>query len=109
MTDRINDLTSAVDGRNQACYAVPTRSQRFWSFTGFRFHLGEEPKGHELLPGWVQTKIGIHFGFVDRLRLLFSGKLKIYSTVYMDTPSPATCMSRMDWHILKPRSELRGE
>jgi hypothetical protein len=106
-----SDLTAAVGGQPpmNAFYAKPTFWQLFWSRIGFSYHLGDEPKGSELLPGWVQTKIGLHFDFADRIRLLFAGKLIITSTVYMDSPSPQTCMSRMDWHILKPGAKFKQE
>ena len=100
MPDRIGDLTAAVDGRNQVYYSAPTRAQRFWRFMGFKFHLGEDPPGIDLLPGWMQTRMRLHFSWADRLRLLFSGRLHISSSVYFDTPSPNVCKSRMDWHIL---------
>lgn len=87
---------------SQACYAVPTRAQRFWRAVGFRYHFGDDPPDADLLPGWMRTDMGLCFSWSDRLRLLLTGRLRISSIVHFDTPSPDVCKSRMDWHILPP-------
>lgn len=87
---------------SQTFYAMPTFAQRFWRRLGFHYHLGDEPEGNEMLPGWMRTDMRIHFGWVDRLRILVSGRLFIASVVSTDTPSPMVCKSRMDWNIIPP-------
>lgn len=87
----------------QAFYSVylPTRLERLWRSLGFRYHLGEEPEGYDGMQ-FVRTDMGLHFSLKDRLRVLFSGKLFIRSTVYSAEPPPKEPKSRMDWHILPP-------
>lgn len=98
-------MTDATE--NQACCAMPTRRERFWRWAGFRYHLGDEPEGADLLPGWMKTDMHLHFCWRDRLRLLISGKLFVASIVSSDTPSPMVCKSRMDWRILSPSEPWR--
>lgn len=84
-----------------ACY-VPTLRERAWRKLGFRYHLGDEPDGAEVLDGWIRTDIRLEFSLVDRLRLLLTGRLFIASIVHTDTPSPSVCKSRLDWRIYAP-------
>lgn len=91
---------------NTACYALPTRAQRFWRWAGFRYHLGEEPEGADAMAGWMRTDMRIYFDWRDRLRLLLSGRLFIASIVHTDTPSPMVCKSRMDFRIYHPGEKL---
>lgn len=93
--------------QNQACYALPTLAQRFWRSAGFRYHLGDEPEGSEMLPGWMRTDMHMRFGWLDRLRILISGKLFIASILSTDMPSPHVVKSRMDWRILPPGEPWR--
>ena len=85
-----------------AMYAAPTLGQRFWRRAGYAYHLGDEPEGADLLPGWIRTDMHLHFGWADRLRLLLTGKLFVASIVSTDTPSPTVCKSRLDWLIVSP-------
>lgn len=80
---------------------TPTLRERFWRKLGFRYHLGEEPEGPEL-QGWMQTVAGLRLSFTDRLRILLTGHLRIKLTMSIDTPSPATVKTRMDWEIRAP-------
>jgi len=91
-----------TDATNGVYTFKPTLKQRFWRALGFHFHLGEEPEGIDRLPGWMKTEISLNFGWIDRLRLLMTGRLRVHSTVYFDTPSPMVCKSRVDWHALPP-------
>jgi hypothetical protein len=101
----MTDITETP--KNMAFYSVPTRKERFWRAMGFRYHLGDEPEGMEALTGWVQTNMHMTFSWTDRFRLLLTGRLRIVSTVQMDTPSPEKALSRMDWMIYAP-GERRG-
>lgn len=99
-------MTDATHEGRAMC-SRPTIAQRFWRALGFRYHLGEEPKGADELPGWMRTDMRMHFKVADRLRLLISGKLFIASIVSTDTPSAMIAMSRMDWRILDPGEKFR--
>lgn len=94
-------MTNTMENDRAMC-STPTLAQRFWRAMGFVYHLGEEPEDAEALPGWMRTDMRMHFGIVDRLRLLMTGKLFIASIVSTDTPSPTICKSRMDWRIVAP-------
>lgn len=89
---------------HHAYYSVhfPTFRERFWRWVGFRYHLGEDPTEIEALKGWMKTDIRIHFGVMDRLRLLLTGRLFVASVVHMDTASPTICKSRVDFMIHAP-------
>lgn len=86
---------------NQAGYAahhVPTLSERIWRGLGFKYHLGEEPEGIEKLEGWMRTECRMDFSLLDRLRLLFAGRLHITLTQH----TPVQCdysKNRLDWEI----------
>lgn len=88
-------------------YAAPTLRQKFWRACGFRYHLGDDPPDSDLLQGWMRTDMGMNFSWLDRLRILLTGRLRISSIVHFDTPSPAVCKSRMDWYILAPGDDGR--
>jgi len=87
---------------DQAMFHRPTLRERFWKKLGFRYHLGEEPAGIEALSGWMRTDIRLSFSVLDRLRLLFIGRLFVASIVHTDTPLPGICKSRVDWRIAAP-------
>lgn len=61
-----------------AFHYVPTRSERFWRWLGFRYVRTDLPddvdKTH---PGWMLTTVRFKFDWADRLRLLVSGQLHI--------------------------------
>lgn len=79
----------------------PTLPQRIWRAFGFRYHLGTEPEGTETLTGWMCTETRMHFGFLDRLRLLISGRLHIKLVQH----TPVQCdysRNRLDWQIEPP-------
>lgn len=64
----------------------PTFGDRAARFFGYRFDMGVEPPNHEALTeGWARTTTRLHFSLAGRLRLLFSGKLKIDQTHYANT------------------------
>lgn len=86
--------------------AKPTFKQRFWRGLGYRFHLGEEPDDAftQQCKGWIRTTTYLHFGLLDRLRLLFVGRLNVQHTIHTDTPTPTKTYTRMDWQIMPPRS-----
>ena len=91
-----------TDATNNAMYHMPSLRERFWRKIGYTYHLGDEPEGADVLPGWMRTDMRLHFGWADRLRLLLTGRLFIASIVSTDTPSPSVCKSRMDWRIVAP-------
>lgn len=85
-----------------AAVARPTWRQRIFRKLGWRFHLGDEPEGVDGWSGWVKTEIMLKFSVLDRIRLLFSGHLRVYSIVHSDAPSPLRCKSRVDYWIVPP-------
>ncbi len=87
---------------NEAMFHKPTKLERFRRWVGFRYHLGEEPEGVDGLEGWMRTDIRIDFSLLDRLRLLFTGRLLVASIFHTDTPSATVCKSRVDWKIFAP-------
>lgn len=86
--------------------AKPTLAQRAARYFGFRYHLGEDPEGVDAYQGWMVTETRMHFGFLDRLRLLTSGKLHI--KLVQHTPEKVDhSRNRLDWRILPPGEPLR--
>lgn len=81
---------------------VPSLRERFWRKMGFHFHLGDEPPDVDLLKGWMQTRMGINLTFLDRVRILFTGKLRLTLTSHTDTESPSVIKNRFDWEIIPP-------
>lgn len=79
-----------------------TRIERFRRWLGFRYHLGDDPEGVDGLEGWMRTDIRLDFSLLDRLRLLFTGRLLVSSILHTDTTSPNVCKSRVDWKIFAP-------
>jgi hypothetical protein len=79
-------MTVATDPTNGCFYHRPTLAQRLARALGFRFRLGEEPKGADRQPGWAKTKIRLRLSPLDRVRLLATGKLDLDVTHYIDRP-----------------------
>jgi hypothetical protein len=104
MSDEVQEAQPANGG---CFYALPTRTQRFWRWVGFRFHLGDEPEGAETMPGWMQTKAHFQFGIADRIRLLLTGRITVTLSTHIDTPSPDVCKTRLDWLIHAPGDKWR--
>lgn len=96
-------MTEATHG---AFETKPTLAQRAARFFGFRYHLGEDPEGVDAYQGWMVTETRMHFGFLDRVRLLVSGKLHI--KLVQHTPEEVDDFrNRLDWRILPPGEPLR--
>lgn len=77
---------------------APTLSQRAWRALGFRYHLGEAPKDTDNMEGWMCTETRMQFSFLDRLRLLLTGRLYIRLIQHL----PVKCdyaRNRLDWQI----------
>lgn len=70
------------DEMNFAMEYKPSIWERFWRGMGYRHHLNELPDDPEL-PGWLMNEAYIHFGWLDRFRLLLTGRL--YLTTRMAT------------------------
>ena len=81
---------------------VPTIRERVWRKLGFRYHLGEEPEGTDGLEGWMCTNSHFEFTWLDRLRLLMTGRLLVSTFVHHDTPSASVVKTRLDWRIYAP-------
>ena len=86
---------------------VPTFGDKAARFFGFRHHHGPEPRDHEMLTqGWARTDTNLNFTFGDRLRLLFSGKLRISHTHYANLPIDRM-QSRVDLTFYAPWEDDR--
>jgi len=88
--------------QSHAFYAPETFRQKFWRAMGFRTHLGKEPDGVDSLTGWMRTDMRHRFGWLDRLRLLMTGRLNVTLILHTDTPDPQVCKNRLDWRIVPP-------
>lgn len=86
---------------NGAMYHVPTLRERAWRWLGYRYHLGDDPNGIDVLPGWMCTDSHMHFSVADRVRLLLFGRLHIRLVQYTSVQVENT-KNRLDWHILAP-------
>jgi hypothetical protein len=99
----MTDASAANENAKGGCfYAKPTFVQKFWRALGWRYHLGNEPPDADLLQGWSRTDIRFSFGWLDRIRLLFTGRLKVSVTSQFDAPSPSTIKNRTDFRIVEP-------
>lgn len=93
----MNTPTDEVTTLGGYCARTPL-TQRIWRSLGFRYHLGEEPEGIDNLEGWMCTEMRMRFSFLDRLRLLATGRLHIKLVQHL----PVRCdfsRNRMDWQI----------
>lgn len=75
---------AATEPMNLAMKHRPTTLERLARRLGFKFHLGEEPEGVDAWPGWARSEIRFKFPFLDRLRMLVSGRLDVSVTHYAD-------------------------
>ena len=80
---------------------VPTFGDKLKRFLGYKFEHGEDPEGVEAFQGWARTDLRFRFTVLGRIRLLFSGKLKIELTHYANLPID-TMKNRVDLQILSP-------
>lgn len=100
-------MNTAIDenpiGKPHGGYVIyrPTLAERMWRRLGFRYHLGDDPKDSDKLPGWMCTETRMRFSLADRLRLLLTGRLYIRLVQH----TPVQCdfsRNRLDWHIEPP-------
>jgi hypothetical protein len=71
----MKESTDLHDIEKSLCYEyVPTLSDRFWRFLGFRAHFPEPTEEMSAMKGWIRTDTAIRFSAADRLRLLVSGR-----------------------------------
>ncbi len=78
---------------------LPTKTERFWRWLGFRYQLLELPETE--LPGWMMTKTVIHFDLGDRVRLLLTGRLTIHTRHATDVQVDK-CISAASFEIARP-------
>lgn len=71
--------------QNTAMEYRPNWRERLCRRLGYRYHLAELPDGIEdVMPGWMVTNSVIHFSMADRIRLLFSGELRMETRHALD-------------------------
>lgn len=75
----------------------PSLSERFWRALGWRYHFVDLPETPEVekMPGWAMTHVRLSLSFGDRLRLLFTGRVRLdirqkLSSEVMDIVSAAS-------------------
>ncbi len=93
-------MTDSADGF--AAIHVPTFAERLWRKLGYHYHLGDEPEGTDVMPGWMCHGVKLRFGFADRMRLLLTGRLHVKSIMHTDVPSADVVKTRLDWEIIRP-------
>ena len=103
--ERNPPMTNRIDEPKETHFAVeyvPSFAERFWRRLGYRYHLQDVPETD--MPGWMMTKTVIHFDFADRLRLLFSGRLKL-DTRQATNVVVDKCISTVSFSISPPFGE----
>lgn len=57
----------------------PTFMQRAWRRLGWRYHMVDLPETPEVerMPSWAMTRVRLQFSVGDRLRLLFTGRVRL--------------------------------
>jgi hypothetical protein len=80
---------------------VPNRRERFWRAMGYRSKHPDLPEEAEKLPGWIATDIRVHISFMDRLRLLVSGKAMVRVRTATDAPVK-TAISASTFEVVPP-------
>jgi hypothetical protein len=76
-----------IETTNGGAYAhiyTPTRMERFWHWVGYRHHHTDSTAEADIMPGWAKTHIGFRFDFMDRLRLLLTGRFYVDATIHTD-------------------------
>jgi hypothetical protein len=106
MSQETKEMESTERVENGCMAFRPTFAMRVWRRLGFRYHLGEEPEGADDMPGWFVTEVRLHFSFLDRLRLLAGGRLRVRVTGYADAKVD-TVKNRIDWKIYAPGEDWR--
>jgi hypothetical protein len=65
---------------------TPSRREKFWRGLGFRWRCAPPPEGWSDYSESSLLRIGIRFGFADRLRLLLTGHVRLRVDVYHEYP-----------------------
>ena len=90
----------------------PYRRHQFWSWLGFTYHHIELEYDDTELPGWMKTEIMLRFSWLDRLRLLATGKVKLDVTQATNVKVDQ-CISATSMRIIPPwdpeGNEIRSE
>ena len=78
-----------MDESHGAYYKPPTFWEKFWPRLGFHHAHAPRPDEDELkdngwAPSWFMVETYVHLDWVDRLRLLISGKLHVEQSVKTD-------------------------
>lgn len=88
--------------QNIAMKYRPNWRERLCRRLGYRYHLAELPDGIESeMPGWMMTNGSIRFSIADRIRLLFSGELRI-ETRHALSANVDSAVSAMSFRISDP-------
>ena len=85
-----------------------SRLQRFMQWLGYnKTHIIEQPKDGDVPgAGWMHTDVRLYVTFLDRLRILFSGKVKVSITQYINTPTPSDIAVETRLTIYSPEAGI---
>ena len=93
-----------------AFYALPSRSQRFWSWLGCGKCRAPRPEEDEFAegyaPSWFIVETFVCLDWKDRLRLLLSGKAMVQAAVKTDVQITRS-RSTSAFSVLRPAHDLR--
>lgn len=93
-----------------AFYKLPTFQERWWPRLGFRCGHAPRPDEDELKEGWAPSwfvvETYVRLGWLDRLRVLISGKLHLDHAIKTDVEIGKS-FSTSDVGILPPNTKLR--
>ncbi len=92
-------------------YHEPTWRERFWPRLGFHHAHAPRPDEDELKDGWAESwfvvETYVTLDWLDRLRVLVSGKLHVDHAIKTDVPiGRSQAVSAIG--ILPPTTKLRG-
>ena len=84
-----------------------TFMQRAWRRLGWRYHMVDLPETPEVdrMPGWAMTRVRLQFSVADRMRLLFTGRVRLDIRQKMSA-DVADIVSATSIEILPPGREF---
>ena len=84
-----------------------TFMQRAWRRLGWRYHMVDLPETPEVdrMPGWAMTRVRLQFSVADRMRLLFTGRVRLDIRQKMSA-DVAEIVSAASIEILPPGREF---
>lgn len=78
----------------------PSTYEKIIKKLGFKYHLGKEPNT-EGLTKWAMTNTYLNLSVFDRVRLLFTGRIKLVHAQHMNEDI-SKVVTRFDFQIYAP-------